>query len=643
MAFKDSRGSFYDSNSRFADKRKKDVNVSSDYCYNIQSDILSEKKNDARFERNDRVARVQMASNAAKKRKKLFSEKPGKTTEGFKTEATEYPFDIKGSPKADSSAETGVALPAAEAFLNKMAEFTEKSAVIFEDVYLPDEEDEEDAISKVDDKTGILLDYSALKDRRQAKQYKQIEKEAKKELKELKKEVDYGARFNESQARFSDPESKFSDPISKMFRKDQMDYRGEPIFATPAIRNVHNYAAVGLSKTSIAQPEPHAAVVQESGGNHSAAEESVYERFQETSPKANRSVDSYFSDAEGVSTEKTSSGPAGDETNTSSSVSNRFMSKEERTEQAEAKRKEAKSHKNKKMRKAASKTAFANVLKTKKNMQNEVSDMSREVSGDLIADGTGNILQTASGNAHTLLQRGAEKLAEGTVKAIGYAAVGIANGIKSTAAAAAPLLLALIVPIIILLCCTATDNGNVTEFDDYDLEIEGDGLTYYSLSGEEIDDIIALLYATYNIPELDIYNMSYTQEMVLRYGLSKVGCEYNQNYHGSLTRDIFDCSSLAFRAYRSVGIDISSADIYSAAEECRAMELGDKAVPPGEELLPGDLIFYGGAVNERYKGVYHVGIYVGIGKMVEAKGRRWGVVYGDVRTDNVVCIARPYR
>ena len=130
-----------------------------------------------------------------------------------------------------------------------------------------------------------------------------------------------------------------------------------------------------------------------------------------------------------------------------------------------------------------------------------------------------------------------------------------------------------------------------------------------------------------------------TIEDVLRYALSKVGCAYDQNYHGSLSVDIFDCSSLAYRSYREVGIDIKNGDSYTAAEECRAMENQNKVV--GSHLVPGDLIFYGGANNGRYKGVYHVAIYVGNGKMVEAKGKSYGVVYGDVRSNNIVACARP--
>ena len=44
-------------------------------------------------------------------------------------------------------------------------------------------------------------------------------------------------------------------------------------------------------------------------------------------------------------------------------------------------------------------------------------------------------------------------------------------------------------------------------------------------------------------------------------------------------------------------------------------------------------------------GIYHVAIYVGrvngVDKMVEARGTSYGVVYCDVRTNNVVNISRP--
>ena len=107
--------------------------------------------------------------------------------------------------------------------------------------------------------------------------------------------------------------------------------------------------------------------------------------------------------------------------------------------------------------------------------------------------------------------------------------------------------------------------------------------------------------------------------------------------------NIFDCSSLAYRAYRDIGMDISNNGAYSAAEECHAMMNAGKTITG--DMKPGDLIFYGGKDNGRYMGIYHVAIYVGrvngVDKMVEARGTSYGVVYCDVRTNNVVNISRP--
>lgn len=59
------------------------------------------------------------------------------------------------------------------------------------------------------------------------------------------------------------------------------------------------------------------------------------------------------------------------------------------------------------------------------------------------------------------------------------------------------------------------------------------------------------------------------------------------------------------------------------------------------DLKPGDLIYYGGSANGRYMGIYHVAIYAGDGKAVEALNERYGVVYQDLRTENAIMVVRP--
>ena len=59
------------------------------------------------------------------------------------------------------------------------------------------------------------------------------------------------------------------------------------------------------------------------------------------------------------------------------------------------------------------------------------------------------------------------------------------------------------------------------------------------------------------------------------------------------------------------------------------------------DLKPGDLIYYGGEANGRYLGIYHVAIYVGNGKAVEALSTKYGVVYQTLRTKNAIMVCRP--
>ena len=127
------------------------------------------------------------------------------------------------------------------------------------------------------------------------------------------------------------------------------------------------------------------------------------------------------------------------------------------------------------------------------------------------------------------------------------------------------------------------------------------------------------------------------------FALSKVGCPYDQNYHSSLSADIYDCSSLVYRAYRESGTDISNAGLYSAAEELRAAEMAGTVVSL-TDLQPGDLLFYRTAdarSEGRYRGCGHVAIYAGQGKMVEAKGREWGVIVSPLRTSGLLAVSRP--
>lgn len=711
MNFKSSQtGKFADANQKFSEIKKtngergyfrnSEADIKTDYGYNIQKDRLSDNITKVPFKENEKNidALQQMAHNANKK------------------------SDVRE---------------------NIPSKFIERSELIYEDVHAFDSGD--NIISKADREAAVLLQHSAHKDRKAAREFQQVEKSARKEIDEIRKgenpsgnfrerstefsnsvdkfdgksveddtvnrfkepvnhfdvsdnrkgnEKTSGKRelasqsiskdekitvglhereekneptenninieknkkseicFNESQVEFTDANNKFTNVMEKMFRKEMTDYNGNSIFENGAIKPAIGNLAGISSGVVIIQSKQQGSLDQNNfmTEKKEPSRENTESTFMKDVPETNKSIASYFSEPktdEPVNNISSSENQNSKTLNTSKDMTGndeKFMSKEERIDRAESKRKEAKSEKNKSRRKAASKAAFANVLMTKRNMQNNMENVTGEVSGDLIADGSGGILQTIQGNAQSAITRAGAALGDKMLDALEVMAAGIAKAAKQLIAIIAPFLPVFIIVIFIISAISAlSDNSEMSELDPVDISVDGDGQTFYSLSPEEIDDIINSLYTTYNNPDLGINNMGDTQEAILRYALSKVGCPYNQNYHGDMNIDIFDCSSLAYRSYNSVGIDIACANIYSAAEECRAMDLGEKSLSGNVDLLPGDLIFYGGADNQRYKGVYHVGIYVGNGKMVEARGRKSGVIYCDVSTDNVVCIGRPWQ
>ena len=129
-----------------------------------------------------------------------------------------------------------------------------------------------------------------------------------------------------------------------------------------------------------------------------------------------------------------------------------------------------------------------------------------------------------------------------------------------------------------------------------------------------------------------------TQKAVASFVLSKVGYPYSQNLRNS--GKAFDCSSLAYYAWKSAGIDIAFGGSTTAAAEAEGLK--DKSVKE-ENLQPGDLIFYSYTTNGRYKNISHVGIYVGNGKMVEAVDEAHGVCLGNYHNGGLVMICRPVK
>ena len=77
------------------------------------------------------------------------------------------------------------------------------------------------------------------------------------------------------------------------------------------------------------------------------------------------------------------------------------------------------------------------------------------------------------------------------------------------------------------------------------------------------------------------------QKTVASFVLSKVGYPYSQNLRNS--GKAFDCSSLAYYAWKSAGIDIAYGGSTTAAAEAEGLK-GKSYKQP--DIQPGELIYY---------------------------------------------------
>lgn len=130
-----------------------------------------------------------------------------------------------------------------------------------------------------------------------------------------------------------------------------------------------------------------------------------------------------------------------------------------------------------------------------------------------------------------------------------------------------------------------------------------------------------------------------TAKKACEFALRRVGYPYSQALRHSGTH--FDCSSLVYYAWLDAGVDISYGGASTAGYEAQGLAEAGKTVVY-EEMQPGDLIFFSYEQTDGYLDISHVGMYVGNGKMVDARGTAYGVVYRDVPNNGaIVMIGRP--
>jgi cell wall-associated NlpC family hydrolase len=101
---------------------------------------------------------------------------------------------------------------------------------------------------------------------------------------------------------------------------------------------------------------------------------------------------------------------------------------------------------------------------------------------------------------------------------------------------------------------------------------------------------------------------------------------------GAVGPDTWDCSSLVQAAYRTIGVDLPR-DTFSQVTASPRVS--------GVDLSPGDLLFTPGS-DGTVSAPGHVGMYIGDGQVIDAKGARWGVVQSDISAwTTVVVVTRP--
>ncbi|OGZ84655.1 MAG: hypothetical protein A2599_02740 [Candidatus Staskawiczbacteria bacterium RIFOXYD1_FULL_39_28] len=127
------------------------------------------------------------------------------------------------------------------------------------------------------------------------------------------------------------------------------------------------------------------------------------------------------------------------------------------------------------------------------------------------------------------------------------------------------------------------------------------------------------------------------KEKLVFFAKQNLGKPYKYGAKPSEAPKTFDCSSFVQYIYKKVGIALPRTALEQA-------HLGKKVKPKREYLQIGDLIFIKGMVgryNEEFpQGIGHVAMYIGDGKIIQAKYQKNknGSDGGKVQVDSVAKI-----
>lgn len=113
---------------------------------------------------------------------------------------------------------------------------------------------------------------------------------------------------------------------------------------------------------------------------------------------------------------------------------------------------------------------------------------------------------------------------------------------------------------------------------------------------------------------------------IINYACTFLGNPYR--YGGTSLTNGIDCSAYVMRIYQHFGIQIAR-DSNSQYKESRGKKID------AEDIQPGDLIYYS---HDGGQTTYHVVMYLGDGKCINASCRKFGVCISNINYDNICAI-----
>lgn len=503
-------------------------------------------------------------------------------------------------------------------------------------------ETEDAAISKIDGLIEKAIRFSSEKNKTNVKEYSQVLQEIQKEKEALAEAVDPSISIHPSRDQFVDPSYSLfhtagEDKIERV--ENHVDKR-EAAVENMLERNAScgkdaSFSKNGCGKDVLSSKdvlllqEKIAKEIEEKEKNPSSPSSGekipdapyplIHKEALDNFSPVEKQVDNQkkigdnaWKMNEDCGKEEIFSTNAWEKANFASKEDASFHSKQEDLQRKEEK---IKKEKKKEQKRAASKTAVATMLQAKKELSNEL--VNDKATGNAMKDGVRGLLKSAVDllNPMRILKSLGAKLG---LLIAPYVAVFLSM-------ASVLLIVIMLVFSVLQPLSNVTDGiGNFLS----GFRVENSALRNTTLTQEEIE---AILLAS---------GADETQKQVLSFALSKVGYPYSQPRRTSGTA--FDCSSLAFYAWQHAGVDISFGGDYPPTAASGAKMLNDAGKSlTSMDLKPGDLVYYGGSDNGRYLGIYHVAIYVGNGKSVEALNDTYGVVYQTLKTKNAVMVCRP--